>query len=49
MKNILIISSTKNTNLQLSKEIKAFFNDKNDVDCSLINLEDLKFFSKCFV
>ena len=40
MKNILIISSTKNTNFQLSKEIKAFFNDKNDVDCSLINLED---------
>ena len=39
MKNLLIISSTKNSNLDLSKDIKKFFDNKKDVNCSIISLE----------
>ena len=39
MKNLLIISSTKNSNLELSKDIKKFFDNKEDVNCSIISLE----------
>ena len=39
MKNLLIISSTKNSNLDLSKDIKKFFDIKKDVNCSIISLE----------
>jgi len=40
MKNILIISSTKNSNLQLSQEIKNFFDKKGSVSSSIISLEE---------
>ena len=39
MKNLLIISSTKNSNLELSKEIKKFFDEKENINCSVISLE----------
>ena len=39
MKNLLIISSTKNSNYDLSKDIKKFFDNKKDVNCSIISLE----------
>ena len=40
MKNLLIISSTKNTNLQLSQEIKNFFDKKGSISSSIISLEE---------
>ena len=40
MKNLLIISSTKNTNLQLSQEIKNFFDKKESISSSIISLEE---------
>tara|TARA_Y100000991_G_scaffold126337_1_gene95145 strand:+ start:180 stop:707 length:528 start_codon:yes stop_codon:yes gene_type:complete len=40
MKNLLIISSTKNTNFDLSQDIKSFFDNKNGVNCSIISLEE---------
>ena len=39
MKNLLIISSTKNSNFELSKEIKDFFDNKEGINCSIISLE----------
>ena len=39
MKNLLIISSTKNSNYELSKDIKKFFDNKEGVKCSIISLE----------
>ena len=40
MKNLLIISSTKNTNLQLSQEIKNFFDKIESISSSIISLEE---------
>ena len=40
MKNILIVSSTKNSNYQLSNEIKGFFDYKKDISSSIISLEE---------
>ena len=40
MKNLLIVSSTKNSNFQLSKEIKDFFGDNKEINCNVISLED---------
>ena len=40
MKKLLIVSSTNNSNLELSKEIKIFFDGFDDIDCSVISLED---------
>ena len=39
MKNLLIISSTKNSNFELSKDIMKFFDSKKDINCSIISLE----------
>ena len=41
MKNLLIISSTKNSNFQLSQEIKSFFDKKGSISSSVISLEEL--------
>ena len=41
MKNLLIISSTKNSNFQLSQEIKSFFDKKENISSSVISLEEL--------
>lgn len=40
MKKMLIISSTKNSNFDLSKSIKVFLNSKNELECEVITLED---------
>ena len=40
MKNILIVSSTNNSNFQLSNNIKDFFKNKDGVSSSVISLED---------
>ena len=40
MKNILIVSSTKNSNYQLPNEIKGFFDYKKDISSSIISLEE---------
>ena len=40
MKNILIVSSTKNSNFELSNNIKDFFKNKDGVSSSVISLED---------
>ncbi len=40
MKNILIVSSTKNSNFELSHEIKSFFDKKDDIESSVISLEE---------
>tara|TARA_B100000886_G_scaffold309366_1_gene243499 strand:- start:663 stop:1184 length:522 start_codon:yes stop_codon:yes gene_type:complete len=40
MKNLLIISSTKNTNYQLSLEIQKFYSQIEVLNCSLISLEE---------
>ena len=42
MKKLLIISSTKNSNFDLSHEIKSYFDDKEDINCSVISLEEFK-------
>ena len=40
MHNILIISSTKNSNYELSLNIKGFFDDIKNVNVNVISLED---------
>ena len=40
MKNLLIISSTKNSNFDLSQDIKSYFDNKEDISCSVISLEE---------
>ena len=40
MKNLLIISSTRNTNYELSLEIRDFFSNTNELTCSVISLEE---------
>ena len=40
MKNILIVSSTKNSNYELSNEIKDFFDYKKDISSLVISLEE---------
>jgi chromate reductase len=40
MKNILIVSSTKNSNFDLSNEIKSFLDKKDDITSSVISLEE---------
>ena len=42
MKNILIISSTKNSNLELSKDIKDFLDKEKKFKSEIINLEDFE-------
>ena len=39
MKNLLNNFIHKNSNLELSKDIKKFFDNKEDVNCSIISLE----------
>ena len=40
MKNLLIISSTKNTNLDLSYEIKKYLDNYGDEEISILSLEE---------
>jgi NAD(P)H-dependent FMN reductase len=40
MKKLLIISSTRNSNFDLSQDIKSYFDNKEDVSCSVISLEE---------
>ena len=40
MKKLLIISSTKNSNFDLSQDIKSYFDNKEDISCSVISLEE---------
>ena len=40
MKNILIVSSTNNSNFELSNNINDFFKNKDGVSSSVISLED---------
>ena len=40
MKKLLIISSTKNSNLDLSQDIKSYFDNKEDISCLVISLEE---------
>ena len=40
MKNLLIISSTYNSNYQLSEDIKNYYKNNNEIKCSLISLEE---------
>ena len=40
MKNLLIISSTKNTNFELSNEIRDYYRKLDNIKSSLISLED---------
>ena len=40
MKKLLIISSTRNSNYELSCDIKEFFDKKTDLLCSVISLEE---------
>jgi len=40
MKNLLVVSSTKNSNYELSTDIREFFAKNNDLCCSLVSLED---------
>ena len=42
MKNILIVSSTKNSNFDLSNEIKSFLDKKDDITSSVISLEEFE-------
>jgi len=42
MKNLLIVSSTKNSNFELSMNIKDFFDGNGDVSCSVISLEEFE-------
>ena len=43
MKNLLIISSTKNTNLDLSYEIKKYLDNYGDREISILSLEEYDF------
>jgi NAD(P)H-dependent FMN reductase len=40
MKKLLIISSTRNSNFNLSQDIKSYFDNKEDISCSVISLEE---------
>tara|TARA_B100001029_G_C15019913_1_gene429844 strand:+ start:763 stop:1284 length:522 start_codon:yes stop_codon:yes gene_type:complete len=40
MKNLLIVSSTRNSNYELSNDIKEFFDKKTDLLCSVVSLEE---------
>ena len=40
MKKLLIISSTKNSNLELSSNIHNYFKENDKIDCEVISLED---------
>ena len=40
MKKLLIISSTRNSNFDLSQDIKSYFDNKEDISCSIISLEE---------
>ena len=40
MKNLLIISSTLNTNYQLSEDIKNYYKNSHKIKCSLISIEE---------
>tara|TARA_Y100000589_G_scaffold144597_1_gene138219 strand:+ start:29 stop:550 length:522 start_codon:yes stop_codon:yes gene_type:complete len=42
MKNLLIISSTKNTNFELSNEIRDYYKKLDDIKSCLISLEDFE-------
>jgi len=39
MKNLLIISSTPFSNLDLSQEIKSYVQEKKNINCEILNLE----------
>ena len=41
MKKVLIVSSTRNTNYDLSSIIKEYYDKKEKVQCDIISLEDL--------
>ena len=41
MSKLLIISSTKNSNFDLSKNIKSYIKETKDLNCEVISLEDL--------
>ncbi len=47
MKNLLIISSTPFSNLDLSQEIKSYVQEKKNINCEILNLEtyDLPLFT----
>lgn len=40
MVKLLIISSTKNSNLELSTDIKDYIKKKNKINCEVVSLED---------
>ena len=40
MKNLLIISTTKNSNLELSEDIKFFLDKENKFNSKIVVLED---------
>ena len=42
MTNLLIISSTRNTNFELSNEIKDYYKKLDNIKSSLISLEDFE-------
>tara|TARA_B100000686_G_C16722215_1_gene935644 strand:+ start:1055 stop:1573 length:519 start_codon:yes stop_codon:yes gene_type:complete len=40
MKNLLIVSSTRNTNYELSSSIKIHFENKDNIKCLVVSLEE---------
>ena len=40
MQKLLIISSTKNSNFDLSKSIKSYIKETKDLNCEIVSLED---------
>ncbi len=42
MKKLLIVSSTKNSNLELSNKIEDFLGNKNELSCKVVSLEDFR-------
>ena len=40
MLKLLIISSTKNSNFDLSKNIKGYIKETKDLNCEVVSLED---------
>ena len=40
MPKLLIISSTKNSNFDLSKSIKSYIKETKDLNCEVVSLED---------